>query len=45
MSFLIPASGADIREVQELLGHSNLQTTAIYLHCDPARLKAAVDRL
>lgn len=38
-------SGADIREVQQLLGHSNIQTTSRYLHCDPSRLKEAVDRL
>lgn len=38
-------SGTDVREVQELLGHANLATTAVYLHVDPARLQAAVDRL
>ncbi len=38
-------SGADIREVQELLGHEDLQTTAIYTHVVRGRLQAAVDRL
>jgi site-specific recombinase XerD len=38
-------SGADIREVQEALGHANLATTQVYLHVDQARLRAAMDRL
>lgn len=38
-------SGADVREVMELLGHSNLGTTQIYLSVDQERLRAAVDRL
>lgn len=36
--------GANIREVQELLGHASLQTTEIYTHTRPERLKAAYDR-
>lgn len=39
------AKGATIREVQDLLGHSDMRTTAIYLHVDTSHLKAVVDRL
>ena len=38
-------TGANIRTVQALLGHADIQTTAYYLDVDPSRFQSDVDRL
>jgi len=38
-------AGAALDEAQDILGHMHPSSTRVYLHPDPARLRAAVDRV
>lgn len=42
---LLVEKGIDLKRIQALLGHSNLEITSIYLHSNPMRLREAINLL
>ena len=41
----LAANGIDVRTIMELMGHTDIKTTMIYLHAAPSRMRGAVETL
>lgn len=41
---LMLQGGCDLRSLQEMLGHTNIATTSIYLHCDMSHLRRVINK-
>ena len=45
LATILLGNGADVRIVQEILGHANITTTEIYTHVEKSKLKMIYDNI